>query len=215
MTTIFDISLPITESIVSWPTNCRTSITQPRHLDRGDRATVSELCFSAHTGTHVDAPAHFIPGGSGVESLDLNLLTGPALVVDTGAAKEISAQVLENLSIPDGTERLIFRTRNSERWAQNLEEFFEDYVAVAPDGADWLVDRGVRLVGVDSLSVAPFDQIVETHRILLSAGVIVVEGLTLHRIKPGMYQLLCLPLKLVGVDGAPARAILIQRNDDP
>ena len=188
-------------------------ITHTSHLDRGDRATVSRLDMGAHTGTHVDAPAHFVPGGSGVDSLDLNVLVGPAAVIHAPNTDALSADVLAGLGIPAGTERLLFRTRNSERWACDERELDEDFVAITEDGARWLVARGVRLVGVDSLSVGPYADTVPTHQVLLRAGVIAVEGLNLSGVEPGVYQLVCLPLKIVGADGAPARAILIDPGE--
>jgi arylformamidase len=207
---IHDISLPISESLVTWPTHSPIRINQPRHLEKGDHATVSEIRMSAHTGTHVDAPNHFIPKGSGVDALDLNLLVGMTLVVDATRVEKISASELPGMQIPDNTDRVLFRTRNSERWHRNQEEFFEDYVGITPSGADWLIKHGVRLVGIDSLSVATFDQSVPTHKALLGAGITIVEGLYLEGISPGMYKLVCLPIKLMGLDGAPARAILIE-----
>lgn len=206
---IHDISLPISESLVVWPGDPPIRITQRLHLDRGDVATVSRLDMGAHTGTHVDAPAHFISGGSGVDLLDLDLLVGPALVVHALEADALTADVLAGLAIPPGTERLLFRTRNSERWARGEHDFDEDFAAITEDGARWLVQRGVQLVGIDYLSVGPFHELVATHQILLHAGLIAVEGLDLSEIAPGVYQLFCLPLKLVGGDGAPARTILI------
>jgi arylformamidase len=206
---IHDISLPISESLVVWPGDPPIHITQPAHLDRGDEATVSRLDMGAHTGTHVDAPAHFIRGGAGVDGFDLDLLVGPALVVHALEVDVLSAGVLQGLSIPPGTERVLFRTRNSERWARAEAEFWPNYVGITDDGARWLVARGVRLVGIDYLSIAPFDELAPPHRTLLGASLIVVEGLDLRDIAPGTYQLVCLPLKIAGGDGAPARAILI------
>jgi arylformamidase len=208
---IHDISLPISESLVVWPGDPPVRITQPLHLDRGDEATVSHLDIGAHTGTHVDAPAHFVRGGSGVDALDLNVLVGPALVVHALEVDALSADVLATLPIPPGTERVLFRTRNSELWARGEHKFQEDFVAITGDGARWLIERGVRLVGVDYLSVAPFDDVTPTHRALLRAGIVPLEGLNLSGIDPGTYQLVCLPLKITGADGAPARAILIEQ----
>jgi arylformamidase len=208
---IHDISLPISESLVVWPGDPPVRITQPLHLDRGDEATVSHLDMGAHTGTHVDAPAHFIPEGSGVDALDLNVLVGPALVVHALEADALSAEVLATLPIPPGTERILFRTRNSELWARGEHAFQEDFVAIIEDGARWLIERGTRLVGVDYLSVAPFDDVTPTHRALLRAGVVPLEGLNLSGIEPGVYQLVCLPLKIADADGAPARTILIEQ----
>jgi arylformamidase len=206
---IYDISLPISDSLVVWPGDPPIRITQPSHLDRGDIATVSRLDVGAHTGTHVDAPAHFVQGGLGVDSFDLDLLVGPALVVHAPEAELLSASVLQALAIPRGTERVLFHTRNSDRWARGEDEFWTDYVGISDDGARWLIERGVRLVGIDYLSIAPYEELVPPHRTLLGAGVIVVEGLDLSGVAPGVYRLVCLPLKVVGGDGAPARAILI------
>jgi arylformamidase len=209
--TIYDISLPVSEALVVWPGDPPVRITQPAHLDRGDPYTVSRLELGAHTGTHVDAPAHFIGGGAGVDRLPLDLLVGPARVVHVPEARALTPQVLEGLSIPPNTERLLFRTRNSERWGRE-GGFWEEYVGVPEAGARWLVARGVRLVGIDYLSISPYDDLLPPHHTLLGAGVIVVEGLDLRGIAPGAYQLVCLPLKLVGGDGAPARAILIEEE---
>jgi arylformamidase len=165
--------------------------------------------MSAHTGTHVDAPAHFVQGGTGVEALDLTVLVGPALVVEARGADALTADVLAELAIPLGADRVIFRTRNSDLWARGESEFVEDFVAITEDGARWLVERDIRLVGVDYLSVAPYGASVATHQMLLGAGVVLVEGLNLSQVPPGTYQFICLPLKIVGCDGAPARAILM------
>lgn len=207
---IYDISLPLSPSLVVWPGDPPVAITQPSSMARGDSFSLTRMDISAHTGTHVDAPAHFVAGGAGVDSLDLDVLIGPALVVDARSANTLSAAVLESLAIPAGTQRVLFRTRNSELWRESHTVFDVDYVAVLADGAAWLVEHGVRLVGVDYLSVAPFAESAPTHQILLAAGVIAVEGLNLSEIEPGAYQLVCLPLKIAGADGAPARAVLIR-----
>jgi arylformamidase len=209
---IYDLSLPISESLIVWPGDGPIRLVQTSHVDRGDQATVTRLDMGAHVGTHVDAPVHFISGAPGVDSLDLDVLVGPALVVHAGEADLLSASVLDALSIPPGAERLLFRTRNSERWARGEQAFFTDFVAIPEDGARWLVERGIRLVGVDYLSVGPYVDPVPTHQVLLAAGIVAVEGLNLHGIAPGVYQLVCLPLKITGSDGAPARAILIDEG---
>jgi arylformamidase len=205
---IYDISLSISESLVVWPGDSPVRITQPRHIDRGDHATVSHLEISAHTGTHVDAPAHFVQGGAGVDTLDLNALVGLALVAEARDADALTADVLAELAIPLGTERVLFRTRNSSLWARGAQEFSEDFVAITEDGARWLIERGIRLVGIDYLSVAPFTASIPTHQMLLQAGVVLLEGVNLSGIRPGMYQLVCLPLKIEGADGAATRAII-------
>lgn len=209
---IYDISLPISESLVVWPGDSPVKIGQSSHLERGDRNTVSRLTLGAHTGTHVDAPAHFILHGSGVDAIDLNILVGPVFVVDALTVESLTAAVLESLSIPPDCDRILFHTRNSELWEKGYSNFNRKYVAISEDGAQWLVSRGIRLVGIDYLSVAPFNDSTPTHQKLLSSGIVIVEGLDLRGIQLGHYQMVCLPLRIVGIDGAPARAILI---DDP
>ena len=172
-------------------------------MDRGDRFSITRMDISAHTGTHVDAPAHFVAGGAGVDSLDLDVLIGPALVVDAACGKCAIGGCAGVARDPGRNPRVLFRTRNSELWRAPHTVFDEDFVAIPADGASWLVEHGVRLVGVDYLSVAPFADSAPTHQILLAAGVIAVEGLNLSEIEPGEYQLCCLPLKIAGADGAP------------
>ena len=142
---IHDISLPISESGFTVPGYQGVEISQPKHMDRGDRSTVSHFSMLAHQGTHVDAPAHFIPGGSGVDSLDLNVLVGPTLVLEITEADVISAHLLKRLGIPSGTERILFHTRNSELWEREEREFREDFVGLSADGADWVLSHGIRL----------------------------------------------------------------------
>jgi arylformamidase len=180
-------------------------------MDKGDHTNVTRLALSAHTGTHVDAPHHFLNDHRTVESLSLEVLTGPCFVVQLpDDVDEISAEVLEHVPWAEGATRVLFGTSNSHFWAQGEQAFQKGFVAVSEDGAQWLVAHGVKLVGVDYLSVAPFGNSGPTHKVLLQAGVIVVEGLNLAQIPRGFYDLYCLPLKLLGSDGAPARAILIQ-----
>ena len=173
------------------------------------------LTLGAHTGTHIDAPSHFIMDGNGVDALDLNILVGQALVIEALDVTSLTAEVLESASIPPGYERILFHTPNSRHWEKDNSTFKKDYVAIPEDGAKWLVSHGFRLVGIDSLSIASFHNGEATHRALLSAGVVIVEGLNLHGISPEVYEMICLPLKIVGIDGAPARAILIDRSTIP
>ncbi len=211
---IYDISLPISESLAVWPGDSPAKITQSSHLARGDRNTVSRLDFGAHIGTHVDAPAHFILNGSGIDTIDLDALVGPVVIVDAQDVELLTSATLESLSIPGDCERILFRTQNSKLWNEGYSTFNREFVAISEDGAKWLVSHGFRLVGIDYLSVAPFNNTGPTHRELLSAGIVVVEGLDLRQIVPGRYQLVCLPLKIVGIDGAPARVILIDDSDN-
>ena len=208
---IYDVSNTVYSGMVKWPDNPPVVLERAMSMDKGDTANVSELHMGVHTGTHVDAPIHFVPGTPGADTLDLDVLVGPALVVKLDdSIDNITAEVLEAHGIPTGTERILFHTRNSHYWANADATFHEDFVPVRPSGATWLVEHGVRLVGVDYLSVAPYDDGVTTHRILLEAGVIPVEGLNMTDIEPGLYQLICLPVKLKDSDGAPARTILIR-----
>lgn len=209
---IHDISLPVFPGMVVWPDNPQVSVRRFLDMDRGDMATVSELSLGAHTGTHLDAPSHFVRGAAGVDGLSLDLLCGPARVCHAPEAGVLSADVFRKLAVPAGTARLLVRTRNSDLWANDVALFREDYVAVNADGAQWLVDHEIKVIGVDYLSVATYADPVTPHNILLRAGIIPVEGLNLSGIAPGGYSLYCLPLKLVGADGAPARAILVEQE---
>jgi arylformamidase len=210
MTRLIDVSLPIGPDLLTWPGDPGISIDPSSRLDRGDPANVSELRLGSHTGTHVDPPVHFLAGEVGVDALDLEIFLGPAVVADLTGADEVGSSELEGLNLPPETERLLCRTRNSELWSQQPVEFPDDYVAVTPDGAAWLVDRGIRLVGVDFLSVEKDGPpAFPVHRTLLIGGVVIVEGLDLSGVEPGPYTFVCFPLRIVGGDGSPARAVLL------
>jgi arylformamidase len=198
---IHDISVPLQTGMVVYPGDPPMSLTRAMSLAAGDIANVSQMELGVHTGTHVDAPLHFFDGAAAVEALDLDVLLGAAQVVEVVAPGDIGADAVG--AVDDGMERVLFKTRNSAAWGE--EGFYEDFAAISPEAASRLVAAGVRLVGVDYLSVGS----VETHETLLRAGVIAVEGLDLRGIEPGAYTLFCLPLKLAGSDGAPARAILM------
>jgi arylformamidase len=208
--TIYDISLSISPAMPVWPGDPAVALTQSASMDRGDLFNMTSLALSVHTGTHVDAPHHFLNDHRTVEALPLEVLTGPCYVTQLpDDVDEISVEVLERMSFGAGTTRLLFGTRNSKIWARGENEFQRDFVAVSEDGAEWLVAHGIQLVGVDYLSVAPFTAGVPTHTVLLKAGVVVVEGLNLSQVSRGFYDLYCLPLKIAGADGAPARVILV------
>ena len=177
-------------------------------IAQGHRSNSSYFRFGSHDGTHVDAPLHFIPDGTPVDQLPLDALVGPAQVIEMPGPGHVTAAALAAIAWPPGTERALFKTRNSARWDEPA--FYEDYAAVAPDAARWLVDRGVRLVGIDYLSIEAYDPAgaAATHTTLLGAGVVIVEGLDLRAVAPGAYTVMCLPLKFLGADGAPARVLL-------
>lgn len=206
---IHDISVAIGPDLGVWPGDPPTAIERVCDVAAGDGYTLTRLSLSAHLGTHVDAPAHFVAGGATVDGLDLGTLIGPAVVVDLRHVAAIGAGDLDAAGVPPGTRRLLLRTRNSDRWARGQRAFDPGFVGVTPDGAAWLVAHGVRLVGIDGPSIAPFDDVEAPHVALLGAGVVVVEGLDLHAVAPGAYTLACLPLKVAGAEGAPARAVLI------
>jgi arylformamidase len=207
---IHDISIGIAPVMPVWPGQPAVELNRLQEIGPGSHANVSRLALSVHTGTHVDAARHFVADGAGVETLPLEILTGRALVINLPRADRITAAILDKAKIPPRTRRLLIRTRNSNWWKNTDSEFHTDFVGVAADAAQWLVDHKVELIGVDYLSVAPWKESYDTHRILLLAGVVVVEGLNLLNIKPGRYDFTCLPLKLMGCDGAPARAILTE-----
>lgn len=209
---IFDISLTISPDLPVWPGDPPIVLEQVELMDKGAHANVSHLSAGVHSGTHVDAPHHFLNDGRTVEQLSLDVLTGPCYVTQLPDGVEaITSDVLAGVPLPADTTRILFGTSNSRFWSRGEKDFQENFVAVTEDGAQWLVGRGIQLVGVDYLSVAPFGDSVPTHKILLGAGVLVVEGLDLSNVPRGFYELYCLPLKIQGSDGAPARAILIQK----
>jgi arylformamidase len=208
---IYDISLPVSPELPVWPGDPQVILEQVSSMDAGAHDNVSRLACSVHTGTHVDAPHHFLNDHRTVEALPMAVLTGPAQVIqvpeDVGL---ITADVLEKAAIQTGISRLLLKTRNSRLWEHGEKEFFKDFVGVSEDGAEWMVRTGVKLVGIDYLSIAPYKQSIPTHQALLKPGIIILEGVDLTAVSPGIYHLYCLPLKLVGSDGAPARAILIE-----
>ncbi len=211
MKTIYDVSLPISNQMITWPGDPGVNVARTLRMEDGDAANVSAIQMGAHTGTHVDAPFHFIPEGNPVDTLPLDILVGPALVCHLPDADAIDSSHLDALHIPPTTKRLLFKTRNSALWARGIGKFQEDFVALTADAARWVAGRGIRLVGVDYLSVQRFhDQEPATHVTLLRAGVVVIEGLNLSEVAAGEYDLYCLPLKLVGADGAPSRTILVE-----
>lgn len=208
---IYDISVPITAATPVYPGDPGVEIRQWAALADGDAANVSLLHFGAHTATHVDAPAHFIAGASKVDAMPLDALLGTARVilipddVDAIKASHLSSEDLE------GATRVLFKTRNSAFWTNATGGFRQDFTYITPEAARVLVQSGVRLVGMDYLSVEKFQaERHETHEILLSNGVVIVEGLDLRAVSAGDYELICLPLKIADGtgDGAPARAIL-------
>ncbi len=211
---VYDITLPISPQLPVWPGDPPVSITPAAAsgADAGAGApapAVSRVCLSSHAGTHVDPPAHFFPGLATVDQLPLARLVGPAWVAQVTGVGLLEAADLAAAGVPPGTRRLLLSTANSLR-PDFATTFNAHYAALSSGAARWLLDQGVELIGIDGPSIEPFDATGEpVHRMLLAAGVIIVENLALAGIQPGAYQLCCLPLPLAGGDGAPARTVLI------
>lgn len=202
-----DISVPIRDAMVHWPGDPPVAIKLVKDMEHGDTANLSTISMGAHSGTHVDAPIHFIRQGMGVDRMPLDTMVGRARVVEIKDTEAIRPEELLQHRVRRG-ERILFKTRNSSRVWQT-DEFVEDFVFISDDAARFLVDRDVRLVGIDYLSVGSFKRGGSyAHKTLLGGGVWVIEGLDLSRVIPGKYDLICLPLKLAQGDGAPARAVL-------
>ena len=209
---IFDISVPIHPQLPVWPGDPQVVLERYRQLSEGDASNDSRLACSVHCGTHVDAPAHFVENGATVEQLPLDMLVGSATVAEFPEIDRITPDLLETQKLVPKTKRLLLKTKNSDLWKNPDHEFNPDFVALSSESARWMVNRGIKLVGIDYLSIQLFkDAEPLTHRILLEAGIIIIEGLNLHAVQPGIYQLICLPIKLAGSEGAPARAILIEQ----
>lgn len=201
--------MPLHSGMVGWPGDPAAQIEQVAFLDRGDVCNLTRLEMSAHTGTHIDAPRHFVAGGAAIDSLPFEATVGPARVIEIADPRAIGRLELEAHS-PALGERLLCKTRNSNS-AWWLEAFQEDFVYLSDQGAQYLVECGVRTIGVDYLSIGGFrHDTVATHVTILGAGIWAIEGLDLTRVEPGLYELICLPIRLAGADGAPCRAILRQ-----
>lgn len=208
---VIDISVLITPGMPVWPGDDAVELQRRSKIEEGANANVSFFAASAHTGTHVDAPYHFLPEGNTIENLPLDALVGPVQVVQiTSNIEVITAEVLEQLKIEPVVERILFKTKNSELWKNPLASFNTTFVGIDESGAKFLVEHKIKLVGIDYLSIAPYKKSRPTHEVLLGAGMVIIEGLNLAEVNAGKYTLCCLPLKLKGADGAPARAVLIE-----
>jgi arylformamidase len=197
---IVDISVSISAGLPVWPGDPQIEIERYRLISDGNNSN------------DVDAPAHFIENGASVEQLPLEILMGPVTVVELVEAEIITPELLEAQALAPQTRRLLIKTKNSALWADPGHQFNPDFVALNSESARWIVNKGIDLVGIDYLSIQMFkDAEAPTHRTLLEAGIVIVEGLDLRKVAPGDYQLFCLPIKLAGCEGAPARAVLIEQ----
>ncbi|MDJ0985057.1 MAG: cyclase family protein [Desulfobacterales bacterium] len=209
---IIDISVPLSPHLPVWPGDRQIVLERYHALSRGDTSNDTRLVCSVHSGTHVDAPLHFVENGASVEQLPLDVLMGPAVVVELPEIDVITPEQLDAQELPPSTQRLLLKTKNSRLWDHPDHKFNPEFVALSAASADWMVDQGIRLVGIDYLSIQLYDDVEpQTHRTLLDAGIIILEGLDLRQVRSGRYDLICLPLKLAGSEGAPARAVLIEK----
>ncbi|MFH1486872.1 MAG: cyclase family protein [Chloroflexota bacterium] len=206
---LHDISITLSPETTTYPGDASVTITPTHRISFGDGYNSSLLKMGTHAGTHIDPPSHMLEGGASLDEMPLDAFVGKSWVAELDSIRSISAADLAAAGIPEGTERLLLKTKNSQLWER--PGFQDDFVYIEPGAAQWIVQRGIGLVGFDYLTVesisAPSP---ETHLILMRAGIAIVEGLDLREIPPGAYTLICLPLRIKGGDGAPARAILLQ-----
>lgn len=207
---IIDISLPVKRNMPIWPKSVKPDFRLVSSHKKGDLWTETEIRMNLHTGTHIDAPLHRIKNGVSVDRLPLESMIGQAAVVYLPKAEIITNQELTKLHLPQNINRILFKTSNSDFWLKGKRSFQKNFVALSPDAALWLTKRKIKLVGCDYLSVASFGNTSEVHEILLKKGIVLLEGLNLSKVKPGVYQLVCFPLRFVGAEASPVRAILIR-----
>lgn len=191
-----------------WPGSIGFELTWAQRLDKGDDCNNSQIRCDTHIGTHIDAPLHFIDNGQTTDDLNLDVFIGRCTVIYLPDIKKITVNQLAQAAIPPATKRLLIRTDNSQYFEQPQAEFKKDFIALDPDAAQWIAESKVRLVGIDYLSIGRYENGIPTHTILLKAGIAVLEGLNLLHVEPGNYELICMPLKIAGAEGAPARAVL-------
>jgi arylformamidase len=211
---IVDVTLTLRPDMPTWPGEQGPVIRPHSRIADGKPANVSVLTFANHTGTHVDPPVHFIEGAASVEQMPLDAMIGPCRVLRYDAHIPISGMWLDEQGLPRSVTRLLFRTPNSELWRDPAHAFVRQFVALDPSAAEWCVEHGIALVGVDYLSIEPFGSSPKghpVHKTLLRANVVIIEGLDLHEADAGDYELVCLPVKIQQGDGAPARVVLLQR----
>jgi arylformamidase len=205
---LIDVSVPIDANLPSYPGNTPFTLEAVKRIARGDSSNVSSLHMSVHAGTHVDAPRHFFDSAIGIDALPLDMLLGRTRVIDVRTRKGIGPDELSAVDLSEDV-RVLIKTVNSRLWG--TPEFHQDYVGVTEAGARYIVEHGIKLVGVDYLSVEEFKKPgAPAHHALLGGGTIVIEGLNLRDVEPGVYEMFCLPLRIVGADGAPARVVLRQ-----
>lgn len=204
---IIDITFPISSRMPKWPGSVGFSFNWHMTMPK-DSNNLSSIQMDSHFGTHIDAPLHFLKNGKSVEKIDLNKCIGDVFVSEIRNKSSITSSDLENADIPLTCKRLILKTDNQNFWEQDLTEFKEDFSSIDASGAKWIVDRGIMLVGIDYLSIQRFHDSADTHRILLEAEVVIIESLKLNMVQSGWYELVCMPINIEGLEGAPARVVL-------
>ncbi len=209
MRKIIDISVGLEKETPIWPDSNGIDFKQSSNINKGDLANVTSIKLDVHVGTHIENSLHFIKDGDNVNKIDFELLIGKAVVVYLPEVKTITASDLEKLNLDKNVERILLKTRNSQLWKKREKQFRKDYVGIDVSGAFWIAKSNIKLIGIDYLSIAKFDETVKVHQILLKNKIIILETLDLSGVDSGTYQLICLPLKLLAVEAAPARAILI------
>jgi arylformamidase len=216
MMKIFDISIPISPSLPVWPGDPPVDIQQVAKITSGDSANVSHISMGVHCGTHIDAPKHFIDTGKSIDQIPLEKLIGEVLVMEIDSAENvISERVLTQhpkQTLLETASKVIFRTRNSSLWSEYPHTFQEDYVGIDTTGALYLSQFHFDLIGIDYLSIAPYHETLSPHQILLAAEIVLLEGLNLSEVPTGVYELYCLPLKIPGCEGSPARVVLVDQS---
>jgi len=211
MKNIYDISVEISTQSIVWPGDPKIHLDRVSDMNKGAEYNLTYLEMSLHTGSHIDAPLHYYREGKSTDQIPLDALIGPCFVLEIESSVDlVNASLLANLKVPDNLTRLLLKTRNSTFWKETSQEFHQEYCGVTNDGAKFLIERGIQLVGIDYLSISPLIDLDAPHLELLKNNVVVLETINLSGIEPGWYELFCLPLRITGVEGVPVRAILIK-----
>jgi arylformamidase len=206
-----DITMPIRNNMVHWPGDADIKVNRINFIEAGDDYNLTNISFSAHTSTHMDAPLHFIDKGKDISTLPFNAVIGKAKVIEIKDNRSIKLEELKSHNI-ERNDRLLFKTCNSSiNWS--MKEFINDYVYLTTEAAKYLAEKKIRTIGIDYLSIAGLNNIEEVHKILLSSEIWIIDGLYLNNVAEGLYDLICLPINLIGSDGAPARAVLKRVSD--
>jgi len=208
---IIDISISVNNRISLWPGNQGLKLKRISDMKKGQAYNETSIDMNVHIGTHIDAPRHFIFSGKTIDQMALDAFIGTTFVAYLPKVKTISSADLEKVRIPKSVKRILFKTSNSLLWEKRVSKFEKEYVGITPDAAMWLSKRNFKLVGVDYLSVAKFDEAPEVHKILLKKGIALLEGINLSGVRPGKYELICLPIKIAGLEASSTRAVLIKK----